>query len=79
MDIQTRKLNLITYLAQLQDEIFIKDIEDFILAELGKEGYDKPFSIDELNERINQSLENSKNNRVIESSELLSDLIRERQ
>jgi len=79
MDIQTRKLNLISYVAQLQDEMFIKDIEDFILAELGKEGYDKPFSMEELNERTDQSLEDSKNNRVTESSELLSYIIRERQ
>ena len=31
MDLQSRKLNLISYLAQLQDEKFIDKIEKFIL------------------------------------------------
>ena len=30
MDLQTRKLNLISYLTEIQDEIFIEKIEKFI-------------------------------------------------
>lgn len=79
MDIQLRKLNLITYLAQLQDESLLNEIEEYILSELGQGDYNKPFSIEELNERIDQSLEDSKNNRVTESNELLSDIMKEKQ
>ncbi|GAA4162460.1 hypothetical protein GCM10022217_29920 [Chryseobacterium ginsenosidimutans] len=67
MDIQTRKLNLITYLAQLQDESFFEKIEEYILSKLEKEDHTKPFSVEELNKRIDQSLEDSKNDKVIES------------
>ena len=37
MDLQTRKLNLITYLAQLQDENFFEKIEKYIFTKVGKE------------------------------------------
>lgn len=74
MDIQTRKLNLITYLAQLQDESFFEKIEEYILSKLEKEDHTRPFSIEELDKRIDQSLEDSKNERIIESNDLLSEI-----
>ncbi|SEN08260.1 hypothetical protein SAMN05421856_11441 [Chryseobacterium taichungense] len=74
MDIQTRKLNLITYLAQLQDERFFNEIEEYILSKVEKEDHTRPFSIEELNKRIDQSLEDSKNDRIIESNDLLSEI-----
>jgi hypothetical protein len=74
VDIQTRKLNLITYLAQLQDESFFEKIEEYILSKLEKEDHTKPFSVEELNKRIDQSLEDSKNDKVIESNDLLSEI-----
>lgn len=74
MDIQTRKLNLITYLAQLQDESFFEKIEEYILSKVEKEDHTTPFSIEELNKRIDQSLEDSKNDRIIESNDLLSEI-----
>jgi len=63
MDLQTRKLNLITYLAQLQDENFFENIENFILTKVGKEKKDdfKPFSIEELLTRIEKSENDYKN------------------
>ncbi|MEN4761308.1 hypothetical protein ABEG63_13305 [Chryseobacterium sp. C39-AII1] len=73
MDIQTRKLNLITYLAQLQDESFFNKIEEYILSKLEKDGNNKPFSIEELNSRIDQSLEDSTNDRITNSNDLLSE------
>ncbi len=33
MDIATRKINLISFLAQLQDEIFLEKLENMILKE----------------------------------------------
>ncbi|SEW31323.1 hypothetical protein SAMN05421841_2204 [Chryseobacterium wanjuense] len=74
MDIQTRKLNLITYLAQLQDESFFDKIEEYILSKLEKEDHTKPFSVEELNKRIDQSLDDSKNDRIIDSNDLLSEI-----
>jgi hypothetical protein len=74
VDIQTRKLNLITYLAQLQDESFFDKIEEYILSKLEKEDHTKPFSVEELNKRIDQSLDDSKNDRIIDSNDLLSEI-----
>lgn len=56
MDLQTRKLNLITYLAQLQDEKFIKKIENYILSESAENTEEfKPFTVKELISRIETS------------------------
>ncbi|WP_194768831.1 hypothetical protein [Tamlana sp. I1] len=55
MDLQTRKLNLISYLAQLQDEKFIERIEKFILSKQESQVDLKPFTVDELIRRIEQS------------------------
>lgn len=56
MDLQTRKLNLITYLAQLQDEIFFEKLESYILKR-EKKLHSKliPFTIEELINRIEKS------------------------
>jgi len=63
VDIQTRKLNLITYLAQLQDESFFEKIEEYILSKLEKEDHSDfvPFAIDTLVNRIEKSEEDFKN------------------
>jgi len=36
MDLETRKLNLITYLAQLQDESFFEKIENYLCSSIQK-------------------------------------------
>jgi hypothetical protein len=56
MDLQTRKLNLITYLAQVQDEVLLEKLESYILKNKG-EFYSelKPFTIEELVNRIKKS------------------------
>ena len=56
MDLQTRKLNLITYLAQIKDEKFFDQLEKFILKK-EKEHYPdfKPFTLEELINRIEKS------------------------
>ncbi len=63
MDIQTRKLNLITYLAQLQDESFFEKIEEYILSKLEKEDHSEfvPFTVDTFINRIEKSEEDFKN------------------
>lgn len=56
MDLQTRKLNLITYLAQLQDEFFFEKIEDYVLRKSKEKNLEfKPFTPEELLKRIEKS------------------------
>ena len=61
MDLQTRKLNLISYLAQLQDENFVVKIENFILSKKQNQSDFKSLTEDELIARIQKSEEDFKN------------------
>ena len=73
MDLQTRKLNLITYLAQLQDEHFFDKIEDYILSKLERDLSDYiPFSIETLVNRIEKSEEDFKSGRFKTQEDLES-------
>lgn len=71
MDLQTRKLNLITYLAQIQDEILFEKLEMYIIKN-GKENPSdlKPFTIDELINRINKSEMDFKNGKFLSQEDL---------
>ncbi len=56
MDLPTRKLNLITYLAQIKDEIFFNKLESYILKREAELNPDlKPFTVEELINRIEMS------------------------
>lgn len=47
MDLVTRKPNLITYMAQLQDEKFIKKMENFIIEQSSEHTEEsKPFTVE---------------------------------
>jgi 1,4-dihydroxy-2-naphthoyl-CoA synthase len=70
MDIQTRKLNLISYLAQLQDEKFLERIEKYIINKQEKEYDFKPFTVDELINRIEKSERDFKNGNFKTQDEL---------
>ncbi len=70
MDLQTRKLNLIAYLAQLQDEKFIERIEKFILRKQENESDFKPFTVEELIHRIEESENDFKNGKFKTQDEL---------
>lgn len=70
MDLQTRKLNLISYLAQLQDEKFIERIEKFILRKQKNESDFKPFTVEELIHRIEESENDFKNGNFKTQDEL---------
>lgn len=71
MDLQTRKLNLITYLAGLQDESFFAKIEDYIFKKNQKiEKKFKPFSEEELLNRIAKSQKDLENGRYKTQDEL---------
>lgn len=71
MDLQTRKLNLISYLAQIKDELFFNKLEKFIYEKKALEDIDfKPFTIDELVHRIEQSEEDIANGRFKSQEEV---------
>lgn len=71
MDIQTRKLEFIQAFLKVQSEELISRLEKIL-----KNNTDEftPFTIEEFNFRIDESLEDSENDRVIESNELLSEI-----
>jgi hypothetical protein len=70
MDLQTRKLNLISFLAQLQDEKFIDTIEKFILKKQESNTDFKPFSVSEFINRIEKSENDFKSGKFKSQQEL---------
>lgn len=72
MDIKTRKLNLISYLAQIQDESILSKIEKYILENINNktELNFKPFSVEELISRIEKSEQDFKDGKFITQDEL---------
>ncbi len=71
MDFQTRKLNLITYLAQIKDEILFDKLENYILKTETEHNPDlKPFTIEELINRIKKSELDFKNGRFKSQEDL---------
>ena len=72
MDLQTRKLELIQEFLKIQSEDVILRLEKVLRKEneeSEKQDF-KPMTIEEFNSRIDQSMEDSKNGRLIEASEL---------
>ncbi len=71
MDLQTRKLNLITYLAKIKDEIFFDKLENYILKIENERNPDlKPFTVEELINRIEKSELDFENGNIISQEEL---------
>ncbi len=67
MDIQTRKIEFIQAFLKLQSENVIARFEEMLKME--NEEF-QPMTIQEFNKRIDKSMEDSKNGRLIESSKL---------
>ena len=67
MDLQTRKLNLIQYLVNLQDENLFNKIESLIIT---KEKELKPFTQDELIQRAEKSNQDYLEGKFISQDEL---------
>ncbi|GGW50258.1 hypothetical protein [Arenibacter certesii] len=72
MDLQTRKLEFIREFLKIQSKEVISRLEKILKKENQKSGYEdlRPMTIEEFNSRIDQSMEDSKNGRLIEASEL---------
>jgi hypothetical protein len=71
MDIQTRKIEFVQAFLKLQSENVIARFEKMLKTE--NEEF-KSMSIEEFNKRIDNSLLDSKNDRVIEATELLNEI-----
>ncbi len=76
MDLQTRKLELIKNFLNIQNEDIITRVENLLKKEkkISKNESFTPFTIDELNERIEKSLADSKNDKVIELNDFIEEI-----
>lgn len=71
MDLQTRKLHLISYLAQLQDELFLEKLETYILKQEKEQQTEfKQFTVEEFIKRIEKSELDFRNGRFKSQKEL---------
>ena len=76
MDLQTRKTAFVQEFLSIQSEEVISRLENYLKKEK-KINIDKDFSpmtTEEFKTRIDQSMEDSKNGRVIEAKELLEEI-----
>ena len=71
MDIQTRKIEFIQEFLKIQSEELISHLESVLKSKT--EDFN-PFSLEELNERIDKSMDDSKTDRVTKTSDLLSEI-----
>lgn len=76
MDLQTRKISFVQEFLSIQSEEVISRLEKHLKKEkiinIDKEF--SPMTMEEFESRIDQSMEDSKNGRVIEANQLLEDL-----
>jgi len=74
MDIQSRKIEFVQEFLKLQSEEVISRLEKLLKKETAKTLELKPFTMDEFHERINKSIDDSKNGRVTEAKDLLTEI-----
>ncbi len=76
MDIQTRKIEFIQEFLKLQNEDLISKFEDLLYSEviLQNNHIIQSMSVDELNRRIDLSLNDSLSNKLTESKDLLAEI-----
>ena len=76
MDLQTRKISFVQEFLNLQSEEIISLFEKLLKNEKMKMSSNElnPMTLDDFNERIDISLEDSKKGRLTESGKLLSEI-----
>jgi len=74
MDLQTRKLNFIQDFLKLESEKAISHLEKLLQKETQTNSEFKPMTIREFQKRIDQSTEDSKNERLTENDKLISEI-----
>jgi len=72
MDIQTRKIEFIQDFLKVQSEELISQLETLLRKESGSSNPNEfePMTIEEFNNRIDKSMEDSENERLISASDL---------
>lgn len=75
MDIQTRKIEFIQEFLKLQNEELISRLEKLLHSDKSVKNMGlKPMTIAELNQRINKSMEDSENERLTTSDDLIIEI-----
>lgn len=77
MDLQSRKINFIQEFLSIQSEEVISRMEKFLKKEKEKivEAEQlRAMSIEDFNQRIDESMDDSNNNRIIESNDLIEEI-----
>ena len=74
MDLQTRKLNFIQDFLKLESEKAISHLEKLLQKETKGNSELKPMTMKEFQKRIDQSTEDSKNDRLTENDKLISEI-----
>ena len=76
MNIEARKIEFIQEFLKLQSEEAISKLEKILRKEKNDSDNRKvePMSVQELNRRIGKSMEDSKNGRLTEANDLLSEI-----
>ncbi|WP_291134348.1 hypothetical protein [Flavobacterium sp. UBA7663] len=74
MDLQTRKILFVQEFLKLESEKAITHLEKLLVKETKSDSAFAPMSIQEFQKRIDQSSNDSKNGRLTESNELLSEI-----
>jgi hypothetical protein len=72
MDLQSRKIEFVQEFLKIQSEEVVSRLEKFLRSENNSELNDEfePMTMDEFNSRIDKSMEDSKNGRLIKASDL---------
>lgn len=74
MDLQTRKLEFIQAFLKLQSEEVISHFEKLLQKETKNDATFRSMTIKEFNKRIEKSTEDSKNGKLTENSQLISEI-----
>ena len=72
MDLPTRKIEFVQEFLQIQSEEIIAKLESILKKENSSidDGHFKPMSIEEFHNRIDKSMEDSQNGRMISANDL---------
>jgi hypothetical protein len=75
MDLPTRKIEFIREFLKIEEEDSVLRLEKYLKKEMGRNGHSlNPFSIEEFNDRISKSVNDSEMERVTENSVLLNEI-----
>lgn len=75
MDFQTRKIEFVREFLKMQNEELLTLMEKLLHStKKDTENEFRPMSIEELHKRIDKSMEDSKNGKLIKSSDLITEI-----